>query len=551
MTPTNVVKRKERDEGDERSHIQMDSKRLKTTDLDQCAIMLGSIKDIKQETVSDQHPHEAAIGANELASAFALASLASMSPILHSEKGLTNKNTATENEYESRDVDNDASSELGDHQNIAVPISPEIRSPIRNGMQTPQNRRVTFSDDTKVTSRQTSRRLSLPPRVGTSAKLRQQHSPNAPLPQGYVSRRNLYLASQRQLSPQLQQRSTLQHPWMRQQQQNQQRSNPPQTLYLPHLQHLTAKPPSNSTNSDKNLQTWICDFCNVASFETYEEACIHERSCRSRTHTAAASHFHRNDNRAESSNSYPWCSSPSSHYMYGVQGLQQPYLTSHHMTSAPPSPSSPPIHFRSNISLKSPSSSHWQENHQQVRPDFNSISPHMSPSISTNNVHRTISVQESGEMTDVSDTSSPASDQQHLRLGAANVNEGDSIVSLDDMELVPPYVYFLMRQVESTRFTEADRFVARSKGPVGYAGFQCRHCHGHAGLGKYFPVTAKSLSTNSTSQNIHSHLLKCRKVAPYVKEQLITLKDEKGRSPRLEPGWRRVFFEKIWSRLHD
>ena len=116
--------------------------------------------------------------------------------------------------------------------------------------------------------------------------------------------------------------------------------------------------------------------------------------------------------------------------------------------------------------------------------------------------------------------------------------------------MVPPYVYFLMRQVECTHFTEADRFVARSKGPVGYSGFQCRHCRGHAGLGKYFPVSAKSLSTNSTSQNIHSHLLKCRKVAPYIKEQLIALKEEKSKAPRLEPGWRRIFFEKIWSRLH-
>jgi hypothetical protein len=131
-----------------------------------------------------------------------------------------------------------------------------------------------------------------------------------------------------------------------------------------------------------------------------------------------------------------------------------------------------------------------------------------------------------------------------------SLSDGDSIVKPEDMAMVPAYVYFLMRQVESTHFTEADRFVARSKGPVGYSGFQCRHCQGHAGLGKYFPVSAKSLSTNSTSQNIHSHLLKCRKVPPFVKEQLVALKEEKSKAPRLEPGWRRIFFEKIWTRLH-
>ncbi|KAL3939918.1 MAG: hypothetical protein SGBAC_005448 [Bacillariaceae sp.] len=124
------------------------------------------------------------------------------------------------------------------------------------------------------------------------------------------------------------------------------------------------------------------------------------------------------------------------------------------------------------------------------------------------------------------------------------------IVTAEDKGTIPPYVNFLMSQVEPCRFTEADRFVARSKGPVGYPGFQCRHCNGHAGLGKYFPVSAKSLATNSTSQNIHAHLLKCRKCPQHTKDQLKELKLQKSRSARMEPGWRRVFFDKVWARLH-
>jgi hypothetical protein len=127
---------------------------------------------------------------------------------------------------------------------------------------------------------------------------------------------------------------------------------------------------------------------------------------------------------------------------------------------------------------------------------------------------------------------------------------GGFIVYPQDMEMIPPYVFFLMQQVEPCVFTEADRFVARSKGPVGYPGFQCRHCNGHAGLGKYFPVSAKSLSTNSTSQNIHAHLLKCRKCSNDVKDRLVQLKIEKSRAPRLEPGWRKIFFDRVWARLH-
>lgn len=552
MTPTNVEKRKKQD--DEGSHMQIDFKRQKIADVDRGAALLGSIKDKKHESASEHVAQESTIGANELASAFALASLASMSPIIKTGKESTSKSTATEYEYESRDADNDASSELGEHQQSAVPISPEVRSPIRSNIQTQQNRRVTFSNDTKVTSRQTSRRLSLPPRAGTSSKSRQQPQPNVQFSPGYGVRRNLYLSQHQQLSPRMQQRSPSQNPWMRQHQQNHHRSNPPATLYLPHLQHVSPKSQSDGTTSEKNLQTWICDFCNVASFETYEEACVHEESCRARTNAVAAPHFHRNINGNKSPHSYPWPPPPHLHHMYGGQGPQQPYLTTHHLPSVPPPPSSPPVHFRSNSSLRSPSSPQWQGHPKLVGQEFKSVSPHASPDNDINNVRRTISTQESVEMTEGTDgsvTLSPGSDQQHQHKSSGNMIDGDSIVSLDDMELVPAYVYFLMRQVESTHFTEADRFVARSKGPVGYAGFQCRHCHGHAGLGKYFPVTAKSLSTNSTSQNIHSHLLKCRKVAPYIKEQLITLKDEKGRSPRLEPGWRRIFFEKIWSRLHD
>ena len=66
----------------------------------------------------------------------------------------------------------------------------------------------------------------------------------------------------------------------------------------------------------------------------------------------------------------------------------------------------------------------------------------------------------------------------------------------------------LMRQVEPCLFTEVDHIVAHLKGSVGYPRFQCRHCNGHAWLGKYFPVLSKLLSTNLTSQNFHAHMLK-------------------------------------------
>lgn len=124
------------------------------------------------------------------------------------------------------------------------------------------------------------------------------------------------------------------------------------------------------------------------------------------------------------------------------------------------------------------------------------------------------------------------------------------IVFPEDQALVPPYVYFLMRQVQLCHFSEADRFVARSKSTIGFAGFECRHCLGHAGLGKYFPSSPKGLSTNSTSQNIYSHIMKCRRCPEEIKEKLNNLKKEKYNWPRRTCGWRQAFFDQVWKRLH-
>jgi hypothetical protein len=134
---------------------------------------------------------------------------------------------------------------------------------------------------------------------------------------------------------------------------------------------------------------------------------------------------------------------------------------------------------------------------------------------------------------------------------AISSDKPQTLMLPEDKKKVPPYVFTLIEQVQTCQFTEADRFLARSKCAIGFPGFECRHCSGHAGLGKYFPTTAKSLSTNSTSQNIHSHLMKCRRCPKEIKTKLEVLKDSKGKYPGLTHGWRRLFFDKIWGRLHN
>jgi hypothetical protein len=533
------------------------------------------------------------IGAHELASAFALASLATMSP---------SRQNTNELAYESRDAD---------HGDEAAPISPDVRSPVRS-----LNKRVTFTTDTKETSRQTSRKLSFPPRS-------KPHGSR--MPPGFA-RGHYAPRTQQHLPP----------PWMRQRMMAHQAS-----MFMPPPPPMM---PSMPPPSDK----WICDFCNVAAFDTYQEACIHEVSCRVRCSIPQRRAPEWNPSIANPRPMYPQSHSTvhsaplaaptgpvhseSRVWYQGTTSLAIPdsdrdwlsglncfirercveafsateddvsktskrgRITPHQVGIRCRFCSHRPKEEMQVVAISYPVSvagiyesvKRWQKVHldacEDVPQDVKTKLEELGSTnawIPTTRQYWADSARSMGmvdtqdgirfstdpktapvcfdpdfqgciESTNCEPTQTSISKTKSRSGGkeGPSLADGDNIVHPEDMAMVPPYVYFLMRQVERTHFTEADRFVARSKGPVGYPGFQCRHCHGHAGLGKYFPVSSKSLSTNSTSQNIHSHLLKCRKVAPYVKEQLITLKEEKSKAPRLEPGWRRVFFEKIWSRLH-
>ena len=53
--------------------------------------------------------------------------------------------------------------------------------------------------------------------------------------------------------------------------------------------------------------------------------------------------------------------------------------------------------------------------------------------------------------------------------GPESRNEESQCLIAEGEDLnIPPYVFFMIRQMEKCSFTEADRFVARSKGPLGY-----------------------------------------------------------------------------------
>ena len=590
------------------------------------------------------------VGAKELASAFALASLA-MSP---SQSTASTNGSHDETTPESRDVINEGTESFeGSIMGVsssgtweaespknelvatgAVPsvsiITPDAQYPAR---RSPVSKRVHFAPNIKDPSR---RHLSGFRKLGYPTRLVHQGQASR-MPPGFAARGGGF-------GPPVS-RGTMPPPWIRGGQRMMPGGGGP-----PVVGGMMPPPAMMQPNSNQ----WICDYCNVAAFATYQEACIHEESCRLRCQIAARrpmaatngwhpmaastsmamsphlhqhSHHHHHHHAAAIEPEHPVESLPSSKdrdWFEGAVPLAIPdsdpewlselncfvrakcveAFSANEDDVARTSKRGRiefrqvgircrfcvhrPLEAKAAAAVSYPTSvagiyesvKRWQRVHLEVCEDTPEDIKTRLGQLGNANVWIPTTRQywcDSAKAIGMVDTeegirfgSDPHGPPDTTKITAPNhhqhhdvggpqpgdradgniLADGDYIVFPDDVSMVPPYVYFLMRQVESCHFTEADRFVARSKGPVGYPGFQCRHCSGHAGLGKYFPVSSKSLATNSTSQNIHAHLLKCRKCPPHVKDQLLALKEEKSKAPRLEPGWRKVFFDKVWGRLH-
>lgn len=618
----------------------------------------------KKQRADDKDESEK-VGATELASAMALASLASFSPKTEA-KGTDQGEIRTP--PETRDVPHDtevgsvtSSEPTGPGTKDPTPVTPETRFPPAS-----REKRVSFAPGVKQNQRTEGIR-----RIGFSSRF---SPPISRLPPGFsrgggafgpprVSHHHHHHPPQTYSPPWAHRHGSMMAPpspggYM----------PPPRPMVMhPHYRHLHAHhahhhsampyhapptPPAAAASSQ-----WICDYCNAASFASYEEACYHEEHCRRRAvaqayrpqpppylpgmqqpppphgHPAAAGrvvdvkshqprpqtaappassailHPEHIDDDRPSAEGRDWCKGT---VRLAIPELDKEWLSEINCFireecveafSAPEDEvkkaskrgrigpdqvgircrfcKDVPLSSRTAAAVSYPTSvagiyesvKRWQRVHMSLCEDVPKEVKDRVQELENDNAWVATTRQywaDSARALGMVDTldgirfgSDPSKgpDTSQLKAALSNkdkdkmkegekVGDGDYIVFPEDVSMVPPYVYFLMRQVESCHFTEADRFVARSKGPVGYPGFQCRHCKGHAGLGKYFPVTSKSLATNSTSQNIHAHLLKCRKTPSDIKAQLVALKEEKTRAPRLEPGWRKVFFDQVWTRLH-
>jgi hypothetical protein len=129
---------------------------------------------------------------------------------------------------------------------------------------------------------------------------------------------------------------------------------------------------------------------------------------------------------------------------------------------------------------------------------------------------------------------------------------GFPVVQQEDKDLVTDYLFLLMEQMQTCHFTEEDRTGGRSKIKdisLNFPGFECRHCHGRAGFGRYFPTSVSALSLANSDRNVFNHLQKCRRCPVQIKKELMRL--SKGQThPKNRRGLRKLFFGLIWDRMH-
>merc|ERR1712087_494833 len=140
-----------------------------------------------------------------------------------------------------------------------------------------------------------------------------------------------------------------------------------------------------------------------------------------------------------------------------------------------------------------------------------------------------------------------------------------SLLSPEDADLVPPYLFLAMAQMELCELKPEDRVGCYKNRELGFRGMRCKHCGGSPGFGKYFPASVRSLAQTTTSQTIIKHVgKKCTKCPENIKSLLDKLqkdglaqggnygrggKDANDGKPKY--GSRKVFFQRLWSKIHQ
>lgn len=127
-----------------------------------------------------------------------------------------------------------------------------------------------------------------------------------------------------------------------------------------------------------------------------------------------------------------------------------------------------------------------------------------------------------------------------------------SLAKTEDRLLLTDYFFYLMQQLQVCHFSETDRKTRGGKRDniaTGYGGMQCIHCAGRPDARKFFWSDVDRLA-NSFAE-IPSHIIRCKRAPPDVKTNLGFLKSKHPEQmARLPRGSQKVFFRRMWRRLH-
>lgn len=129
------------------------------------------------------------------------------------------------------------------------------------------------------------------------------------------------------------------------------------------------------------------------------------------------------------------------------------------------------------------------------------------------------------------------------------------LVREEDWGLCTDQVMLLLRQFRPCCFKKSDRRAGPgSRGrdrTIGYPGICCIHCTGRNSNGRHFPINMKFLMDH-TSASLQSHISTCVLAPDPIKASLAYLSHRTIlQRAELNGSWKKVYFQKIWDRLHE